>query len=232
MSERSIASSRTRFIILIAFIVVLAVAVLLLPLRRIPDSVETLGAWGPVVAILLGALLLAALIPRTAISIACGALFGPLVGGAVGLAAAMTAATATFAIGRLLGRDAIAGHTGDRLGRMDVWLARRGMLGVIAVRMLPIAPYGLVGYAYGTTAVLVGNYLIGSLIGAAPSAFSYAAVGAAVVRPGATGLINFAPAALGLLITAGAAIYWRKVGRARQQADPTAPPRTEPPPSA
>jgi uncharacterized membrane protein YdjX (TVP38/TMEM64 family) len=202
-----------RFLGLVALIVALGVLALLLPLHRIPDGVRHLGAWGPITAIAIGALLLAALVPRTAISIASGALFGPLGGGAVGLAAAMLAAGTTYAAGRLLGRDAIAAPTGDRLGRMDHWLARQGLLGVVVVRMLPIAPYGLVGYAYGTTSVRLRNYVTGSLIGATPSAFSYAAVGAAVVRPGAVDLVNFAPAALGLLVTAGAAVYWQRSGR-------------------
>jgi len=184
-----------------------------IPLRRIPDVVRGLGAWGPVAAVALGALLLAALVPRTAISIGCGALFGAIGGGLVAWAAALLAAVGTFAAGRRLGRDVVAAHTGDRLARLDGWLARRGMLGVLVVRMLPLGPYGLIGYAYGATGVRWRDYLGGTFAGAAPSAFTYAAVGAAVVRPGAVRLVTFAPAAAGLLVTLAAAIYWRRTSR-------------------
>lgn len=200
---------------MVVLIVALASVALLLPLYRIPDAVAGLGFWAPVVTTLVGALLLAALVPRTAISIACGALFGPIGGGTVALATAMAASIATVAIGRALGRDAIAAHTGDRLARLDGWLAQRGLPGVVVVRMMPIAPYGLVGYAYGTTSVRLRTYLAGTLIGATPSAFSYAAVGAAVVRPGAIGLVAFLPAALGLLVTLGVIVRQRRLSRQR-----------------
>lgn len=220
--------ARTRFVLLVILIAVLAVAAAVLPLRRIPDATADLGAWAPAAAILIGALLLTALVPRTAISIACGALFGAIGGGFVALGAAVVALVATFAIGRWLGRDAVAARTGGRIARLDAWLNRTGLLSVIVVRLLPVAPYGLVGYVYGTTSVRVRNYLLGSLIGATPSAFTYAALGAAVVRPGAVDLVTFAPAAVGLVITASAAVYWYRTGGRARRRDDDDRDRTEP----
>ncbi|HEY2794329.1 MAG TPA: VTT domain-containing protein, partial [Micromonosporaceae bacterium] len=188
---------RWRLALLVTLIIGLAVTAALLPLHRIPDAIAGLGWWAPVVGALVGTALLAALIPRTAISIACGATFGALGGGFVALAAAMLAAAVTFAIGRALGRDAVAARAGDRWARLDAWLSRRGLLAVTVVRMIPIAPYGLVGYAYGTTSVRRWHYAIGTLIGATPSAFTYAAVGAAAVQPGAIRLVTLLPAAIG-----------------------------------
>jgi uncharacterized membrane protein YdjX (TVP38/TMEM64 family) len=212
--------TRTRFVLLVLLIAGLAVAAALLPVRQIPDAVADIGAWGPPAAIAIGALLLAALVPRTAISIACGALFGVIGGGFVALGGAVVAFVITFVIGRRLGRAAVAARTGGRIASLDGWLSRTGLLSVVVVRLLPVAPYGLVGYAYGTTSVLVRNYVLGSLIGAAPSAFAYAAVGAAVVRPGAVGLVSFAPAAAGFVVTAIATVYWyRTARRNRRRAD-------------
>lgn len=202
-----------RLIALGALIVALTITALLLPLHRIPDDVASLGPWAPVAGAATGALLLCALVPRTAISLACGLLFGALGGGVFALIAAVLAAVATFAVGRALGREAAATLEGDRLARLDAWLARRGLLGVAVVRMMPLAPFGLIGYAYGTTSVKRRNYLGGTLIGATPSAFSYAAIGAAVVRPNAIRWLTFLPAAIGLLIAAGAFVYWRRAGR-------------------
>lgn len=205
--------ARARFAALVALIVAAALAATLLPLHRVPDAVARMGAWAPYGATVLGALLLAALVPRTAISIGCGVLFGTVEGGLVGVAAALLAAVGTFTAGRWLGREELAAHAGDRLGRLDGWLARRGVLGVLVVRLLPLAPYGLIGYAYGTTGVRVRDYLGGTLISTPPSAFTYAALGAAVVQPGDVRLVTFAPAAAGLLVTCAAAVYWRRSGR-------------------
>jgi uncharacterized membrane protein YdjX (TVP38/TMEM64 family) len=194
-------------------IVALATIAALLPLHDIQDAVADMGAWAPAAAVVIGALLLCALVPRTAISLACGALFGALSGGTVAVIAALIAATATFWVGRALGRDALAAHHGDRVARLDAWLGRRGLLGVTVVRLMPLAPYGLIGYAYGTTSVRWWNYLGGTAIGAAPSAFTYAALGAAVVEPGAIGSLTLVPAGIGLLVALGAFVYWRRTGR-------------------
>ncbi|HEY7175894.1 MAG TPA: VTT domain-containing protein [Micromonosporaceae bacterium] len=215
MTRRGLTPAGRRFVLLVALIAALVVTAILLPLHRVPDAAASLGAWGPVAAIAIGAGLLVALVPRTAISIGCGALFGALGGGAVALAAALVACVVTFVIGRALGRDAVAARAGGRIGRIDTWLADTGLVSVIVIRLIPIAPYGLVGYVFGTTSVRVRNYLLGSLIGATPSAFSYAAIGAAVVRPGAVGLITYLPAAVGLVITAAAAVWYRTSRRSR-----------------
>jgi uncharacterized membrane protein YdjX (TVP38/TMEM64 family) len=81
---------------------------------------------------------------------------------------------------------------------------------VVVVRLLPIAPFGLVGYAYGTSSVRVRHYLLGTAIGSAPSAFSYATIGAAVVSPSAVGWLTFLPAVSGILISSAAALHWRR----------------------
>lgn len=193
----------------------LAIGAALLPLERLPRAVSALGPSGPPVAMAIGTVLLAALVPRTAISLASGALFGPLTGGACALAAAMLAAAVTFLAGRWAGRDYLAARAGNRLHRLDGWLSRRGLLAVVVVRLLPLAPYGLVGYAYGTTSVRRRHYLLGTLVGAAPSAFSYAAIGGAVVGAHHLSAVTFIPAALGVLVSAGAAVYWRRSCRSR-----------------
>ena len=162
-----------------------------------PGRDRGLGCLGAGRGVVIGALLLCALVPRTAILVACGVLFGAIGGGIVAVIAALVAAVATFGVGRCAGTRRARRAPGDRLARLDAWLTRRGLLAVTVVRMMPLAPYGLIGYAYGTTAVRRCNYLLGTVIGAAPSAFTYAALGAAVVQPGAIGWITLIPAGMG-----------------------------------
>jgi uncharacterized membrane protein YdjX (TVP38/TMEM64 family) len=173
-------------------------------------AVSGLGWLAGPAAVLLGAALLAILVPRTAISLGCGALFGAVAGFGWALGAAMLAAWATFGVGRWLGRERVAARAGARLAAIDSWLARRGLLAVAVVRMLPLAPFGLIGYAYGTTSVRREHYVLGTLTGAAPSAASYAAIGAAIVAPGQVRLISLLPGIIGMTLTASAAIYWRR----------------------
>ena len=209
---------------LAVLIAALTLTAYLLPLRRLATQA---GQLGPVAAIGLGAVLLLALVPRTVVSLACGAFFGAWHGAGYAIAAAMAGAAIAFGLGRLLGRGAVATaisrpvpaaaeppgwlrRAPRRLARLDGWLRRQGTLAVIVLRMFPAAPFGLVSYAYGASGTRTRHYLLGTFIAATPSAITYAIVGSAATAPGAFAPITLAPAALGLAVTGAAALWWRR----------------------
>jgi uncharacterized membrane protein YdjX (TVP38/TMEM64 family) len=208
--------SAPRFAALVGLLAVLGLGLLVLPepdLNRVPQLVDRLGPAAPVAAVLIGAVLLIALVPRTLITVAWGALFGPLSGAGYTLAAALLAAAIGFGIGRLLGRDFVAERVRGRLARLDHWFARQTVLGVVTVRLLPVGGFGLVSYGYGTTGARLLPYLVGSVLAAAPSAFGYAAIGAAVSNPSSINWFAAAPAGLGLVATAIILTRWRLAHR-------------------
>jgi uncharacterized membrane protein YdjX (TVP38/TMEM64 family) len=215
-----------RVVALVLGVVGLAVAVALLPLPAVPAAVTRFGPAAPLGAVLVGAALLVALVPRTPISVACGLLFGPALGATCAVAVAMLAATATFALGRWLGRDFVVSRLArrPRLGRVwdsvEHWITREGVLAVAAVRSWPLGPYGLVGYAYGTSAVRVRHYALGTLVAATPSAILYATLGAAA-GGSSTNPYTFVLLPVGLVLTA--LVAWRT--RARGRSTQVRPPR-------
>lgn len=193
----------------------LAVAAMVLPLRKLPEYIEGMGAAGVLAAVPVGALLLSGLIPRSAISLAFGALFGPLLGAACAMSAAILAATGTFAVGRWLGRDAVERicQRWGKLGRLDALTARRGLLAVIVVRLMPVAPFGVIGYAYGASSVRVRHYLLGTLLAGTPATFSYTALGAASISPDRFHPVALVPTLTGFAVTAAVAIHFRRARR-------------------
>jgi uncharacterized membrane protein YdjX (TVP38/TMEM64 family) len=209
-----------RMLALVLTVGLLTAIALRLPLGALPEAVAQLGPLAPVVGVVVGAALLVALIPRTPVSLACGLLFGAALGALCALLIALTAAAVTFAAGRWLGRDFVArrllGHGGGagpagegrdsrrwvrldrrRWARLEEWVTREGVLAVAAVRALPIGPYGLGGYVYGTSGVRVRDYALGTLIAGAPSAVSYALLGAAVASPGPLAPVTLVPLGFG-----------------------------------
>ena len=200
-------------------VVGLAVAGWLLPVRHLAGQASHVG---PAIAVAVGAALMMALVPRTVISLACGALFGTALGAGCALLAAVAGAALAFGIGRLLGRDFIEQRARGRLARVDSWLRRRGLLSVLVVRMLPIAPYGLVSYAYGASGTRTHHYLGGTVLGALPSAVSYAAIGAAAGAAGGFNALTLIPAGLSLTISVGAGWWWRR-NSTSTAAEPVAP---------
>ena len=70
-------------------------------------------------------------------------------------------------------------------------------------RPLPTArAYGLAGYLYGSSPVRARDYFAGTLIGATPSAISYAIVGALIAAPGDVSPLAMLPLGAGLLFSA------------------------------
>ncbi|NBE83761.1 TVP38/TMEM64 family protein [Micromonospora rubida] len=213
--------SARRFALLLLLLAAFGAALLVVGLptaEELPGLADRLGGLAPVAAVVGGALLLVALVPRTFVTLAAGAIFGPLEGAAYALGAALLAAALGFAVGRLLGREFVADRVRGRLARLDGWFARQSVLGVITVRLLPIAGFGLVSYGYGTTGARVLPFLAGSVIASAPTAFGYAAVGAAVTSPGHVNWFGVAPAALGLVASV---VLIRRWWRAERQRRPT-----------
>ncbi len=195
----------------------LALAGWLLPVHQLVDTARHIG---PAVAVAAGAVLLLALVPRTLVSLACGALFGTALGAGCALLAAVAGAGAAFGIGRLLGREFVQARARGRLARADSWLRRRGLLSVLVVRMLPIAPYGLVSYAYGASGTRTHHYFGGTALGAVPSAVTYAAIGAAAGAAGGFNPLTLIPAALSLSVSLTAGWWWRRSSTRRDLVTP------------
>ena len=202
-----------RFGVLGAVVAGLGATAAVLPLHTVTDSVMALGPAAAVAVAVIGGLLLSVLVPRTAITLACGALLGPATGSASALAAAIIAAVATYYAGRWAGRGALGAKTGGRMQRLDGWLNRRGLSAVLLVRFLPLAPFGLVGYAYGTTSVCRKRYLLGTTLASIPSTVTYAVIGAAVASPGSMSPVTLIPAAIGFGLTTTIVVRWRLAAR-------------------
>jgi uncharacterized membrane protein YdjX (TVP38/TMEM64 family) len=204
-----------RLIILVLAVAAMATIAFLLPLRTMPASVHQLGVLAPVAGVVVGAALLMALVPRTPISLACGLLFGAGLGMVCAIVLTVIAASITFVLGRTLGRDFAVRRAGRRWQRLERWVAREGVLAVAAVRSLPLAPYGLVGYAYGASGVRFRDYGLGTLLAGTPSAVTYALLGAAMSGAATASPLTMVPLACGLVLAAVVAIRTRRHARAR-----------------
>lgn len=218
--------AKMRFALLGALILVFAVGVATFGVpdpKDVAANVGDLGVLGPLVMIVGSALLLLALVPRSVLAAAAGLMFGPLTGTAYVLAGVAVGALAAFAAGRLLGRDFVA--SSSRLAGADAWLSARGVWGVLVLRILPVAPFGLVSYGLGTTGIGIRSYLLGTALGAAPSTVVYAYLGASAMRPDSVEFALSVVAALLLVVSGAVASAWarrrRHAGRQTARPPPT-----------
>ncbi|MCW5890833.1 MAG: VTT domain-containing protein [bacterium] len=126
------------------------------------------SAAGPLVALAGFVVAATFLVPVTALIAATVLLFGPALGAPLALVGSLLAAGAAYAIGRLLWRDTVRRLTGPALGRVARQLARAGTTGVAAVRLVPVAPYTVVGVVAGALQVRFLPYLAGTALGLLP----------------------------------------------------------------
>ena len=93
--------------------------------------------------------------------------FGPIQGFLYSFIGMTLSALTTFFIGRLLGRQMIE-RWSQRLHRLSRRLAEKGILAVVTVRVLPVAPFSIVNMIAGATHIRTRDFLIGTVIGELP----------------------------------------------------------------
>jgi uncharacterized membrane protein YdjX (TVP38/TMEM64 family) len=159
---------------------------------------------GVVLAFVLGGLMV---LPVTMLIGATAIVFGPALGIAYALVGSVMSGAVTYAIGRKLGRDTVRKLAGRRLNDLSRRLGKRGLLAIVIVRLLPIAPYSIINVVAGASHIGWRDFLLGTVIGLAPgivmtSLFVDRAI-AAIRHPGP---VTFA--VLALVAAALVAVGW------------------------
>jgi uncharacterized membrane protein YdjX (TVP38/TMEM64 family) len=150
-------------------------------------------------------------IPVTALIVATGVVFGPLLGGIYALSGALLSAAVTYTIGRRVGRHVVRQLAGPRLNHITHKLAKKGVMAIAVIRMLPIAPFSVVNAVIGASHISLKDFLLGTAIGMAPgiavTVIFVDRVAAAVTDPGPG---TYAALAAVAAILVGVAIYVRR----------------------
>ncbi|MEW6120967.1 MAG: VTT domain-containing protein [Pseudomonadota bacterium] len=163
--------------------------------------VEGAGAAGPAVFVALYALATVLFLPGSVLTLAGGALFGPLWGTLWNLTGATLGASLAFLVARTLGADWVARRAGPRLQRLNDGVSSEGWRFIAFVRLVPVFPFNLLNYALGLTRIPFLTYVIASAVFMLPAAFAYTWLGYAgrEALAGGEGMIRNILIALALL---------------------------------
>jgi uncharacterized membrane protein YdjX (TVP38/TMEM64 family) len=116
------------------------------------------------------------------LTLAGGFLFGPFFGGLAALAALNLGAAVVFLACRTAFGDWAANRAGPTMARIEAGFARDAFAYLLALRLMPVAPFFMVNLAAGLARVRLPVFLLATLIGSAPSAFIFASLGAGLER--------------------------------------------------
>ena len=177
--ERHSARLRRKLVMLaLAFAVLigLALAWSWTPMRAWLDVDVVVGAlqrfgraFGPVAAVGGFAFALTLAVPLVFLTLVALAAYGPWLGFACALSGALIGAAASYGIGGLLGRDVVRQLAGRRVNALSERLAANGLLAVIVLRLVPVAPFAVVNMVAGASHIRLHHLLLGTAIGMTPS---------------------------------------------------------------
>ncbi len=110
--------------------------------------------------------------PITLLIIATGVAFGAAYGFTYALLCAEISALVTYAIGQRLGHNTIRNLSNRWVSRVSRRLARQGLLAMITLRVVPVAPFTVVNLVAGASHIRFRDYAFGTLLGMVPGALA------------------------------------------------------------
>jgi phospholipase D1/2 len=118
--------------------------------------------------------------PITILTLATVFAFGPVWGNVYALFGWLLSASGGYFLGRLIGHDLLHELAGDRIGRLVDRANHHGFLAVLAVRVVPVAPFTLVNMFVGVSGIRFWDFFLASLVGRLPGIVTLALFGVQV----------------------------------------------------
>lgn len=139
--------------------------------------IEGAGAFAPLAFIALYAVATVLFLPGSVLTLAGGALFGPLLGTLCNLSGASLGAVLAFLIARYVAADRVAQKSQGRLRQLIEGVEAEGWRFVAFTRLVPLFPFNLLNYALGLTRIPFLHYLAASVVCMLPGAIAYTYLG-------------------------------------------------------
>jgi len=140
--------------------------------------------------------------PVTVLSLITAAVFGPLWGPLYAMAGALLSAAILFGIGHFAGLKGIRRLIGEKVRKIDAKLQDKGVLGIVTIRLVPIAPYSVVNLAAGISSIRFLDFIAGTFLGLLPGLIAKGFVGDSLVQA----FIN--PSRATFAYVAGGILFW------------------------
>ena len=197
-------SSGMRWMLLILLLSAVMVALIYrdqLDAAALQQWMKQAGAAAPLLFMLVYAIGTVLFLPGSVMTLAGGALFGPVLGTFYNLTGATLGAALAFVIARYLASDWVEQKTGGRMKKLKEGVEKEGWRFVAFVRLVPLFPFNLLNYALGLTRIRFSHYLIATYICMMPGALAYSYLGYAgrEAVTGSEGLVQKGMLALALL---------------------------------
>lgn len=142
------------------------------PINELKFYINNLGIWAPIVFIALYAFA-TIFIPSTPFMAISGVLFGFKYGLIYTVIGGFVSAMFVFGLSRILGAsfsEKILRHERfKKIGEYNESINEHGLWSLIVLRIMPVMPFNVLNLLMGISKIKVRDYILGTLIGLAPS---------------------------------------------------------------
>jgi phosphatidylserine/phosphatidylglycerophosphate/cardiolipin synthase-like enzyme/uncharacterized membrane protein YdjX (TVP38/TMEM64 family) len=196
--------------------------------ERVIDWSKAFGAtwWAPVVVVLSYTPACFVMFPRPLITLASVIAFGPWLGFLYSLVGIVFASVVTFFAGKRMRRDAVRRLAGPKVERMVGVLRRHGLLAMSLLRLVPLAPFFVVGVVAGAVRLKLWHLAVGTAVGMLPGTLAATLFGDQLEHALSGGRINWwIVAACAALLGGGAYLvkrWFAKMENRMKREDPAA----------
>ncbi|HYT95115.1 MAG TPA: TVP38/TMEM64 family protein [Gemmataceae bacterium] len=150
------------------------------PLRWLTDRIQGLGAWGPLLFVLLYVAVTMLPFPGTPVTLAAGAVFGPILATVIISLASTLSAALWFLLARYLAHDKVARKI-EQFPRLRALYRAVGREGgwkiVMAIRLSHAMPYGIQNVLLGLTPIRFVPFLLATVASMLPGTVLFSWVG-------------------------------------------------------
>lgn len=178
-----------KYFISIAFITVFILIVykifkMDIGINDIKDYVSSFGKFGPIIYIIMFALVPLTLFPDSILAIAGGLLFGLYKGYIYTAIGALIGGSISFYISRKLGRGIVKKFTKDKLDNIEQMVNDKGFSIIFLLRLIPLFPFDVISYGAGLTSVGYKDFILATFLGTIPGILVFTNIGSKALNIG------------------------------------------------
>jgi uncharacterized membrane protein YdjX (TVP38/TMEM64 family) len=133
--------------------------------------------WAPIAVVAAYTPASIVMFPRPLITVAAVAAFGPWLGFTYAMAGILIAAWLSYHAGRRMRRSTVRRLGGERLHRLSRALRARGLLAVVLIRLVPVAPFVIEGIVAGAIRIPWWHFMAGTFLGMLPGVVAATVLG-------------------------------------------------------
>ncbi|SCI20091.1 TVP38/TMEM64 family protein [Romboutsia sp. Marseille-P6047] len=167
-------------------IVIYKICSLNLGVEDIKNYVQSFGKIGPIVYIIMFALVPLTFFPDSVLAIAGGLIFGLFKGYIYTAIGALIGGTISFYISRYWGREIIKKLTKEKLDNIEVMINNKGFTIIFLLRLIPLFPFDVISYGAGLTSVKYKDFILATFVGTIPGILVFTNLGSEAVNMGST----------------------------------------------